>query len=499
MLITAATFQGESYARPTAVGPYEHQDHARSGSWPNPSHPHIFNLSPSTLARDEVDKLDHHEALRRAQYEARRAEALRRAELEARHPTQFSGMPKHAMVPSTQSRRSMSLGNVSGLVADRTNGDRPQNRSGPILQMTPLTRDAPSHIPDTTDTSRQLAWSHGPWPYHSGPSLDIPSILNHRYLGKREDSPSPKSSDSESIPRSASHSPSNALFIRSHFPYNHYGPSSPSEHSGVPYTGLRTADLAFTPSTSPFLGPFRTLNIDSTSPSRVPSPIFLSPPGVIGGLGSDIATFEDLLPVQGPRLSSCNSPAPGKRKKPCREVASLLQPASLPRPLACYPLRINERSLPPLPAPQLSSGPSSGGSSSSLSYSSGPLPSAPAASGTLSATGSRTSSPLHWQPHHRRVSSSGGAHAHPHPHHYHIAQSVHKAFETTLPGLDSMSRPFLSMPTSRTVSPPITLAPLKIPHASSLTQVGESSGRECSRVELPGFKQFEAATRVAAL
>ena len=131
--------------------------------------------------------------------------------------------------------------------------------------------------------------------------------------------------------------------------------------------------------------------------------------------------------------------------------------------------------------PVLSSGPSSNGSSPSHPH-------------------SRPPSPTHSHPAHHAQSYHTHSHSHPH-----LAHSVRVAFEMT-PIRSGASLPpaFVhvtgssagaSVPTSRAGSPPIKLAPLRVPSPSAL---GDERGGKSPRiggVALPGFSEIEAATR----
>ena len=132
-----------------------------------------------------------------------------------------------------------------------------------------------------------------------------------------------------------------------------------------------------------------------------------------------------------------------------------------------------------LTTPALSSGPSSSGSSPS------------------SHPHSRAPSPTHPHPNHH----SPSYHTHSTPY---LAHSVRAAFgmtpiHTTAP-LPSAHVHIAggsvgaSVPTSRAGSPPIKLAPLRVPSPSALGEGGKSP--RMGGVALPGFSEVEAATRV---
>ena len=432
-----------------------------------------------------------------------------------------------------------------------------QRRTGnPALQMTPMSSGSFSSSQIKADASSPFAFGQRsareslPHPFKQPAN---PHALNHpisKAHNDREDSPSLMSSDSESLPRSASRSPSDALLVRSHFSSH----LTASDSAGPGYIGCRTSDMNFTPLTSPVLGPLRTLKLQSAAPSRVssPTPLPLNAASCASPEFMHSSTDDTIIPYT-PRSSKVGqfdalpnsdvlNRVMAKRKMPGTDET--WSPATAPLPPRSYlhAARLVERSLPPLRTPQLSSGPSSPGSSpKSFSQStgvqfSGSFPHTPRSghtNGTLSVASSRAPSPSPWpysttSSRHRRVGSSGGLNTQTQTHH-HIAQSVRVAFgippansKTTWnpawrysqPGSHSHSgviTPFhfsdagfssSSMPGSRSGSPPITLPPLKLPRPRS-SHTGQAGGMDdgvvddnSGRVELPGFREFEAATLV---
>ena len=425
-----------------------------------------------------------------------------------------------------------------------------QRRAGnPALQMTPMSSGS---IGSSFSSSQIRADASSPFAFgqrstreshpHPFKQPANPHALNHpksKAHKDREDSPSLMSSDSESLPRSASRSPSDALLVRSQF----------SSHP----IGCRTSDMNFTPLSSPVLGPLRTLKLQSAAPSRVSSPTPLQL-GVASCASPEFmhSSTEDTIIPYAPRSSKagqCDTLPNGdvfsrvmaKRKMPGTDETWPSATAPLPPRSYLHAARLVERSLPPLRTPQLSSGPSSPGSSpKSFSQTtgvqfSGSFPHTPRsghANGTVSLASSRAPSPSPWpysttSSRHRRVGSSGGPHTQTQTHH-HIAQSVRVAFgippassktwspawRYSQPGSHSHSgviTPFhfsdagfssSSMPGSRSGSPPITLPPLKLPRPRS-SHAGQAGGTDDDvvdnnggRVELPGFREFEAATLV---
>ncbi|KAI6016254.1 hypothetical protein EDC04DRAFT_2881643 [Pisolithus marmoratus] len=291
--------EGEAYARPTSIGSYDTAHHRRSQSHlplPNPS---PFSTL-SSVAMDELYALEREEALRRAEYEARHAEALRRAEYEARKSDviYIHGRPSKSATTSpvsTPYHTATPLKPVDGVLmgtachARRTWQDddetsrmmgktgRVQRRmSGPAWQMTPMTRNNSTGQPP------------------AGTSMEIPlsmttsSTLVSRHLSTHEDSPSPLSSDSDTVPPSHHHSTHQTSYRRTHpvaNPNSSAGPAGPGSELSPPSRSASKPEFTFTPSTSPFLGPFRTLNLHSANPSRAPSPILLPPAFPTNGYG----------------------------------------------------------------------------------------------------------------------------------------------------------------------------------------------------------------------
>ena len=374
------------------------------------------------------------------------------------------------------------------------------------------------------------SWPH-PHPHHNH------SHRSHLHAG-HEECPSPASSDSDSL--MPTHSPTRAAAV--HAPVASAG--YPNDHPGVPGAyGNRTpgADVAFTPSTSPFLGGMRKLAIHSTGPSRAPSPFHLPPPG----LDSPTEAYP-----HGHRLGAPDSPPTGKlggrKRNSTGDLVSLSHHASLSGPYLPYS---SERNSAYLPTPQLSSGPSSNGSSprsyANSLYNGASGGAAVVGSGSLSASSSRAPSPPHWQQQHSKAQQP---HGRDHTHHHHLAHSVRAAFGMTpihprgrptsgsfpshnaRPHSDSTTPPHFtpmgpgsestemsavpSVPGSRASSPPIKLPPLKLPsspsspnnrpaHVAGLqsllnndedTKSAADAAAGHKRVELPRFSEIEAAT-----
>lgn len=269
-----------------------------------------------------------------------------------------------------------------------------------------------------------------------------------------DESPSPISSDSESPP----------LYMKSLLPQR-TSLTSPHIFPSVP----TRSDFTFTqtPSTSPFLGPLRTLNIHSTNPSRAPSrapsPVLLPPPHL---------TLDSACP------RSTGSPT-----------------YSAPAPWSKHPHSHRF---------------TSAASSPGLGFARG--------LGSNSTSSSRAPSPPLWP-----GSRPAVEHPYPHSHHHHLAHSVRAAFGMTPIMASAPSAPMavshphphshshsayttparvlpyplpplsLSIPGSRAGSPPITLAPLKVRDASDVEGEPREARAE-DKVELPGFSAFEAAS-----
>ncbi|KAG2151465.1 hypothetical protein DEU56DRAFT_752366 [Suillus clintonianus] len=513
--------EAESYARPTSLSSYEPSHPRRSQTHvPISSNPSAFSAL-SSLAMDELYALEREEALRRAEYEARHAEALRRAEYEARNAEAiyFRGRPSKSAsaspVHSTISLKGAGADGYFGVSSTRDwNEDedirssdkftRAKRRiSGPAWQMTPMPQDPrsvpalPSFHPEAPKPRTLTA------PLHS---LHPPA---YRHLVTHEDSPSPLSSDSDS-------------HIAAQHPQPRATYPGPAEFS--PPSGIKATEFTFTPSTSPFLGPLRTLNLHSTNPSRAPSPISLPPADVsISPIDEPSHTSRQ----RSRRSSIVSSPPnrggffPASRKQGSFE-GPIPHVRTYPGQLSLA-AQASERGLHNLPTPQLSSGPSSSGSSPNSStyplvgngmYTSKPVFDSSAI--TISPSNSRPGSP------------------HTHPNH-HLAYSVRMAFgmtpihpshpprNTSWPNshhlnMKPKSPPSVfsssSVPASRSNSPPITLPPLNLgggeveresevlpmdldEDESSSDEEGTfmSTGARRGKVELPGFKEFEAATR----
>ena len=271
----------------------------------------------------------------------------------------------------------------------------------------------------------------------------------------------------------------------------------------------RSTGAYMTPSTSPFLGGLSTLNIHSTQPSRAPSPIMLPPPATRPGSPGDEIHRRKGVPDSPPISFSV-----GRKRRSSSDyephrcvLLVLISMASSHVPLLCFhtsapafqhsfphqrgfPVNVNHPpshtpsalSSPYAFTPALSSGPSSSGSSPS------------------SRPHSRAPSPPHAHPSHHSQSH----HNHSSPF---LAHSVRAAFGMTpihTPGpLPSSAHTHIpgggfagaSMPTSRASSPPIKLAPLRVPSPSALGDERSGKSPRMGGVALPGFSEVEAAAR----
>ena len=494
---------------------------------------------------DELYALEREEALRRAEYEARHAEALRRAEYEARSAEviYFRGRSSKSATTSPVSTPFHSGLSLKGASNDAGTRDWPveddasrtldkfnsakRRMSGPSWQMTPMAQDVrpisdssrPPTIPETAN-GRTTALGPGIPLHPSNPPV-------YRHLATHEDSPSPLSSDSDSIPQHSSHAP----FVRSRASYPAAGGSTDVSPQGA---SAIKPEFTFTPSASPFLGPLRTLNLHSTNPSRAPSPILLPPSHGYTQCDVPISPVEGHGLRQRSRGSSIVGSSPGafgpaSRKRSSGEVSQM---ATLPH-VHTYPGQLSlaaqaDRSLYSLPTPQLSSGPSSssGSSPGSFTY---PLqcggypvrPTFETVPMSQSPSSSRPASPSHGVSNNGAVASNG----------HHLAHSVRLAFGMTpinpsgpprntswpstkpakingspSPNINSNTFSSASVPVSRSGSPPITLPPLKLkstslkdpsscPKETCGSDDEEMQEKNTSKIELPGFREFEAATR----
>ena len=493
--------QDESYARPTAIGSYDAPSQRRA----HPSAP-FSNPSPftalSSVAMDELYALERQEALRRAQYEARHAEALRRAKTQTRvtiepypsrhrlsksattSPILRNSLPlnsnatdnRNSCVPTTDSDwQGPSAADLVRIGSKRrlsgpawTAPSTHQHETTPSL----VQSRSSGHLVETMRTGN-MHLSHHPHPYHQPPHYHHcgPERNGASARPIHDESPSPISSDSEPLPAQDRPFPSQTSPRIFHLgggrSYARAGAHS-VDHSPPHYSSaMRTtsSDFAFTPSTSPFLGPLRTLNIHSANPSRAPSPILLPPPSSSSTRNFDSnsrdAVYEEPM-VHSRAGSAYGSPPNSANSMFLSRGFGGKTPHPPRRSDGQHPAPFHNNSgytSSQMVTPQLSSGPSSNGSSPgstahgashplSSQFHPYPLSSVPgggsgSGSGTLSASSSRVPSPLHWSPtasstasistfrdqrehnHHSHHHNGSGNHTH------HLAQSVRMAFGMT--------------------------------------------------------------------
>ena len=492
---------------------------------------------------DELYQLERQEARRRAEYEARHAEALRRAESEVRFDPEQASWARLSKSATTSPVITPAVINgirYPGVSTDRSGRDhdadellqrtdRTRRRlSGPAWGMSPavptaqplpgpVAHDAPlshshssGHLPIHSHSLGHVVdpSARGPLSVHHGPPWVHPyhNATHHRHrstggsllsAGLHEDSPSPISSDSESVP---------IYMPKKKVSYPHLGTQHRHEHE-LPVSHY----VHPTPSTSPFLAPFRTLNIHSTNTSRAPSPFLLPPPHSADGPGSGSTT-------------AMASPITGEESSPST-VSSFTRSGSSSA-LSAIPHHGADRSFPPVPS-------SRDGSPVSSHH---PHRAITGAAGTPSTPSSRAPSPTPWVPNTTLKSLTAALppannhHSHDIAGPHHLTHSLRVAFgmtpihgrsssrntSSTFPHLphsqhthSGTSTPIhfhpapypvsMSMPVSRSGSPPITLPPLKGIGDTSPDGGGQSEGMAEERggkIELPGFSQFEAATRV---
>ena len=584
-IFSYSSSQGDSYARPTAVGLHD-APHCRRTSQQRPRlqppNPSAFTTL-SNVAIDELQALEREEAFRRAAYEARHAEILRRAELESRHRQSLGN-----------SHRSLRMSKSATTSPTTVGRHLPPEMDVEERSYHGISHERGWHDPDDPKTKRRLsgpAWhgesSHGHKvggnganhpSHHSSGTWPYPNHHPRRHHGP-EDSPSPPSSDSESAPLHPQSPPHSLRHSTGQGFPNQSEYSSPQNPSAVRTTN---PEVACTPSTSPFLGPLRTLNIHSTNASRASSPVPLPSP-YFNPTAGDVAIDDGCAYILAQSNPSSPSSSYFPRAVPSKSHQLGKRSADLTSQYVYSQHHV-------LRTPQQSSVPSSE-DSSPRSGAPAPLPHHPTPLRAAqqpyskSATSSRAPSPLHWG---TRDPVSGG-HSSPqqvqpgpsHPPHHHLARSVRAAFNMTpiyahsqhpnttgvlnstrshsppprnpsWPSLSSLGAPsvpnsaplagpdyrrrhgygfgegishefspptVMSMPGSRSSSPPITLPPLKLPSlplsGNATDGVGKSgeggeakTGEKDSiegkralvvpeKVELPSFSQIDASARAA--
>ena len=517
--------------------PHPHRMHP--AQHPPPSQPTAFNAL-SSIAIDELHALERQEVLRRAEYEARHAEALRRVEsenrfqLEASNPY-FRHRLSRSATTSPTATPALRPGHVphhtpgeqrySGLSSERDGHSIYSDKESQRRLSTPWYHTPPSSYRSNlvqsrssghlVDQIRPAGASHGVHHYaaSSHPYHPQPPHAHYRRLAANvhEDSPSPISSDSDTAAIN-SRSPSQML-LQVNPPSNMHSRPHSSDWSPSYYSStMRTTDMAYTPSTSPFLGPLQTLNIHSADPSRAPSPVLLPPPTIESHDRDRDMVANDGRP-EGPSVAG--SPTNSsvlihqhrnplvKQTSKRRDSLGYAMPPSFHQSQPHHHQYLASPS--GAPTPQLSSGPSSSGSSpGGLGQHTplGPPPILPPGAGLVSSTtSSRAPSPVSWtsglaagQMTAIANAFQSGKREH---NHSNLAHSVRVAFGMTpivpsspkshaqsLSGgsrshsltsltasMHSLSSHSLStnlwdlrsMPGSRSGSPPITLPPLKVP------------------------------------
>ncbi|TDL22194.1 hypothetical protein BD410DRAFT_788916 [Rickenella mellea] len=514
----------ESYSRPTAT---------ESGFRPSlpslpasrPPHEDPAAAAPLTsVAIEELYELERSEAVRRAEFESRRLEALRRAELDLardrrreldrREAPSYDNVAEMAKLnPRKRGQNVHPINSRLSKSAHTSPVSTPLSESGlppwtasnsPVQPGTKSRRlsgpayhaHGPEHLVSLSGT--QTHGHHGP--HHSHAFGSHPYAHGHHprrsYEHDRDDSPSPLSTDSDSGAPNVSYSP------------HHSRPGS------NPTSGYGSVDHIATPSTSPFLGGLSTLNIHSVNPSRAPSPILLPPPHY---------TSSSKGSSRQPSPSRLHSHYGQKRKSagdPGQSSPTYSPMMGTDREFLSEKYGA-ERVLPPLPTPNLSSGPSSTGSSPGNHHYS--------LNGSMALPSSFYP---HSRPNSRAPSPTGG--------HNHLAHSVRLAFgmtpirhadpSTNSPlgqenyvrhgrGMSESVTPHrllahehpgvfgqypISVPSSRAPSPPITLAPLILGNESldpSSNPEGDYRGatrgrgtsKRMQKIELPHFSEIEAA------
>jgi len=387
-----------------------------------------------------------------------------------------------------------------------------------VIQSHPSGHVVDGGVPHRSHSHSHLAgrgqWGH-PYQYHAGSS----SYHHHHHRPRNDDSPSPISSDSESLPLPTTSPSCPPSLTHSHSHSQSHPP--PSVHH--------------TPSTSPFLG-LRALNLHSEGPSRAASP-FRLPSSVLDG---DLSGS----PIEDRPMSPSRSSLVGS--SPRQTSFSETRSRSSIEMSGHFPIGRGSRFA---NTPQLSSGPSSNDSSpgsypNSLTSSTtrhqpdiaasngGSRPASPplsSGSGHIKSNRSSPASSFHLpRPPHARDRESG-------PTHRNLAHSLRVAFGMTPIHPHPMSgyggsgskttpggaTPFstgsdhiqaLSMPVSRSSSPPITLPPLKfdpsnrsscptspIEDAEMEDATAPSNNSSKPKIELPGFSEFTAASGIRNL
>ncbi|OBZ68964.1 hypothetical protein A0H81_11159 [Grifola frondosa] len=506
--------EGESYARPTALFPSDpslldypapgiRPVHPSEQVFPLTSNPNAFSAL-SSVAMEELYVLERTEAMRRAEYEVRHLEALRRAEYEARHADIMSyhgRLSKSATTTPvmTPFYPAQPVGHEEGgyfgvsrerdrVVADDEHvGDARASsrysRPRSVSSKYDLMAHTSGHVVDGPHAhARTYAHAHTPphavWghPYHH--AYTAPH-RQHLQAGP-EDSPSPISSDSDSM--QPAQSPMQVSPVQVPLGHAYDQRRSPILAASLP----GAVSSPSRPRRARFWGPTLESPIDDygrayDAHSRKSSVAGSPPTGsIISGRMAKRGSSGDLV-----SYASFNT-----------------QPYAHEQPMYAAGLQMpytSERTATTLQTPQLSSGPSSRGSSPRNH----PHPLHPGSSSSSRAP----SPPLSAQ------TVRGGARDH--PHHHHLAHSPLPYPDGCTPAHFGADHSYpSSTPASRSSSPPIKLPPLnlpsspespsKTPFAVGATDLrrrshdGSMENYEREKVELPGFSEFAAASGLGA-
>ena len=397
--------QGDSYSRPTVTEsafanhlPHHHPNAHHSVPFPeypvSAPHPNsarqpvATNNMEAMEAMEELYELERSEAIRRAEFEAKRSATLRRAAVSEVNfdqihqrvatvppqyntrrsdPQEFQPSQPHGEKGGrydsqhrlTRSAHASPISTPTSEInphstwSSSTNSSimpAPNRRfSGPSSHFhhhhaAAASGSGPEHLVDRAATISSHH-GHGHASHGSHPYAHAHTTHRRAFEAMHDDSPSPSSTDSEPLPppmfpASHTHSPKGVL------------PRSGSTGSMGVYNGPVDS---FTPSTSPFLGSIRTLGIHSAAPSRAPSPVHL-PPLHMNSTNSSSGSSRQPSPTQARAFGQVQRGTGGINVASPNQSPTLAFSNERER----YSL---DRTLPPLPTPALSSGSSSTGSS----------------------------------------------------------------------------------------------------------------------------------------
>lgn len=228
---------------------YGHRGHPRSSAAYGTAGNQQTNNLVALKAMEELYELERSEAARRAEFEARRLEAIRRAEAGLGVSMNFTG-----------AHHSQAFGHAN----DHGHQEHHQHHhhTYPHRQQHPT-----------------RSYTHG--------------SQQRRMINDVETSPSlsPTESDCCSLP------PAGASAYLSGSPVASFSRYSSHPHDRERERELQREGRLYTPSTSPFLGGIRQLDIHSTDPSRAPSPVFLPQPHVPFQPASSAASSRQASPT----------------------------------------------------------------------------------------------------------------------------------------------------------------------------------------------------------